>query len=156
MIFYRGNSSFTCYDPIIVKNGIHPQCLSMSPKSFIYRVSSVLRRAIKEFGPRHLVDEEEDTCWNSDQVQYFHSRFSLLFLFSHMTSRWSFCVFFPTTCSTSIRLKVYEHKTSVFIRYFDLNFNWWLYLHAYTCMCAHGLFIIMLRHFPLLRDPHNG
>uniref|UniRef100_A0A8W8HNG1 F5/8 type C domain-containing protein n=1 Tax=Magallana gigas TaxID=29159 RepID=A0A8W8HNG1_MAGGI len=31
------------------------------------RVSSVLRRAIKEFGPKHLVDEKEDTCWNSDQ-----------------------------------------------------------------------------------------
>ncbi|XP_078313560.1 nuclear receptor 2C2-associated protein-like isoform X1 [Crassostrea virginica] len=31
------------------------------------RVSSVLRRAVKEFGPKHLVDDEEDTCWNSDQ-----------------------------------------------------------------------------------------
>ena len=28
----------------------------------------MLRRAVKEFGPKHLVDDEEDTCWNSDQV----------------------------------------------------------------------------------------
>lgn len=34
-------------------------------------MSSVLRRAIKEFGPKHLVDEKEDTCWNSDQVFTF-------------------------------------------------------------------------------------
>ncbi|XP_056021636.1 nuclear receptor 2C2-associated protein-like [Ostrea edulis] len=31
------------------------------------RVSSVLRRAVKEYGPRHLVDGEDDTCWNSNQ-----------------------------------------------------------------------------------------
>lgn len=42
--------------------------VNVSKKSFVCRVSSVLRRAIKEFGPRHLVDEKEDTCWNSDQV----------------------------------------------------------------------------------------
>ncbi|XP_052100446.1 nuclear receptor 2C2-associated protein-like [Mytilus californianus] len=31
------------------------------------RVSSVLNRDTKQFGKKYLVDEEDDTCWNSDQ-----------------------------------------------------------------------------------------
>lgn len=35
------------------------------------RVSSVLNRDTKQFGKKHLVDNDDDTCWNSDQV--FHN-----------------------------------------------------------------------------------
>ncbi|XP_052794379.1 nuclear receptor 2C2-associated protein-like [Mya arenaria] len=31
------------------------------------RVSSVLNRDTKQFGKKHLVDSDDDTCWNSDQ-----------------------------------------------------------------------------------------
>ncbi|XP_025077495.1 nuclear receptor 2C2-associated protein-like isoform X2 [Pomacea canaliculata] len=31
------------------------------------RVSSVLNRDVKQFGKQHLFDEQEETCWNSDQ-----------------------------------------------------------------------------------------
>ncbi|KAL4227992.1 Nuclear receptor 2C2-associated protein [Mactra antiquata] len=31
------------------------------------RVSSVLNRDTKQFGKKHLVDNDDDTCWNSDQ-----------------------------------------------------------------------------------------
>ncbi|XP_061171989.1 nuclear receptor 2C2-associated protein-like [Saccostrea echinata] len=40
---------------------------SLTSKDTSLRVSSVLNRAIKTYGPRHMVDGEEDTCWNSDQ-----------------------------------------------------------------------------------------
>ncbi|XP_052228234.1 nuclear receptor 2C2-associated protein-like isoform X2 [Dreissena polymorpha] len=30
-------------------------------------VSSVLNKDVKQFGKKHLVDELEETCWNSDQ-----------------------------------------------------------------------------------------
>ena len=32
-------------------------------------VSSVLDRNAKEYGKQFLLDGEEDTCWNSDQVK---------------------------------------------------------------------------------------
>lgn len=31
-------------------------------------VSSVLDRNAKEYGKKFLLDDREDTCWNSDQV----------------------------------------------------------------------------------------
>ncbi|XP_010604793.1 nuclear receptor 2C2-associated protein isoform X2 [Fukomys damarensis] len=31
------------------------------------RVSSVLNRNIRQFGKKHLFDQDEETCWNSDQ-----------------------------------------------------------------------------------------
>jgi hypothetical protein len=31
------------------------------------RASSVLRRNVRQFGPSHVFDGREDTCWNSDQ-----------------------------------------------------------------------------------------
>lgn len=31
------------------------------------RVSSVLNRNAKQFGKHYMLDEQEDTCWNSDQ-----------------------------------------------------------------------------------------
>ncbi|KFP64807.1 Nuclear receptor 2C2-associated protein, partial [Cariama cristata] len=31
------------------------------------RVSSVLRRDVKQFGKKHMFDASEETCWNSDQ-----------------------------------------------------------------------------------------
>ena len=34
-------------------------------------VSSVLDRNGKEYGKQFLLDGEEDTCWNSDQVRAF-------------------------------------------------------------------------------------
>ena len=40
---------------------------SFLPSGLTYRVSSVLRRNVREFGPKHLFDGLEDTCWNSDQ-----------------------------------------------------------------------------------------
>ncbi|KAM9095033.1 nuclear receptor 2C2-associated protein [Sarcophilus harrisii] len=33
----------------------------------VSRVSSVLRRDVKQFGKKHLFDEQDETCWNSDQ-----------------------------------------------------------------------------------------
>lgn len=36
------------------------------------RVSSVLNRNSRQFGKKYLFDEDEETCWNSDQVRRFH------------------------------------------------------------------------------------
>ncbi|KAK9409107.1 nuclear receptor 2C2-associated protein [Crotalus adamanteus] len=33
----------------------------------ISRVSSVLNREVKQFGKKYMFDENEETCWNSDQ-----------------------------------------------------------------------------------------
>ncbi|XP_048198614.1 nuclear receptor 2C2-associated protein isoform X1 [Perognathus longimembris pacificus] len=33
----------------------------------VSRVSSVLNRNTQQFGKKHLFDQEEETCWNSDQ-----------------------------------------------------------------------------------------
>ena len=35
-------------------------------------VSSVLNRDIKQFGKKHLLDGNDDTCWNSDQGEQQH------------------------------------------------------------------------------------
>lgn len=37
------------------------------------RVSSVLNRNSRQFGKKHLFDQDEETCWNSDQVGCFHT-----------------------------------------------------------------------------------
>lgn len=34
------------------------------------RVSSVLNRNTRQFGKKHLFDQDEETCWNSDQVRH--------------------------------------------------------------------------------------
>ena len=34
-------------------------------------MSSVLNRDVKQFGKKHLTDDDEETCWNSDQVISF-------------------------------------------------------------------------------------
>lgn len=33
------------------------------------KVSSVLNRDVKQYGKKHLMDGDDDTCWNSDQGQ---------------------------------------------------------------------------------------
>lgn len=33
----------------------------------VSRVSSVLNRNARQFGKKHLFDQDEETCWNSDQ-----------------------------------------------------------------------------------------
>lgn len=33
----------------------------------VSRVSSVLHRNTRQFGKKHLFDQDEETCWNSDQ-----------------------------------------------------------------------------------------
>lgn len=33
----------------------------------VSRVSSVLHRDTRQFGKKHLFDQDEETCWNSDQ-----------------------------------------------------------------------------------------
>ncbi|CAI9169485.1 unnamed protein product [Rangifer tarandus platyrhynchus] len=33
----------------------------------VSRVSSVLNRNTRQFGKKHLFDQDEETCWNSDQ-----------------------------------------------------------------------------------------
>ncbi|XP_008822712.1 nuclear receptor 2C2-associated protein isoform X2 [Nannospalax galili] len=33
----------------------------------VTRVSSVLNRNSRQFGKKHLFDQDEETCWNSDQ-----------------------------------------------------------------------------------------
>nr|XP_020039313.1 nuclear receptor 2C2-associated protein isoform X1 [Castor canadensis] len=33
----------------------------------VSRVSSVLNRDTRQFGKKHLFDQDEETCWNSDQ-----------------------------------------------------------------------------------------
>lgn len=42
------------------------------------RVSSVLNRDTKQFGSKHLLDDDDDTCWNSDQglPQWISIKFS--------------------------------------------------------------------------------
>lgn len=37
------------------------------------RVSSVLNRNSRQFGKKHLFDQDEETCWNSDQVGCFYT-----------------------------------------------------------------------------------
>jgi len=34
----------------------------------VYRVSSVLNRDNKQFGKKFMFDDQDETCWNSDQV----------------------------------------------------------------------------------------
>lgn len=41
---------------------------SPRPDSGASRVSSVLNRNTRQFGKKHLFDQDEETCWNSDQV----------------------------------------------------------------------------------------
>ena len=41
---------------------------SLSERKFVCRVSSTLNRDTKQFGKKHLFDDREETCWNSDQV----------------------------------------------------------------------------------------
>merc|ERR550519_2138038 len=36
-------------------------------RKYVCRVSSTLNRDTKQFGKKHLFDDREDTCWNSDQ-----------------------------------------------------------------------------------------
>ena len=38
--------------------------------SFVFRVSSVLNRDVKQFGKQCMFDGDDETCWNSDQVEY--------------------------------------------------------------------------------------
>lgn len=33
----------------------------------VTRVSSVLNRNTRQFGKKHMFDQDEETCWNSDQ-----------------------------------------------------------------------------------------
>jgi len=40
---------------------------SLSERKFVCRVSSTLNRDTKQFGKKHLFDDREETCWNSDQ-----------------------------------------------------------------------------------------
>lgn len=45
--------------------------LSTSPRcDSAFRVSSVLNRNTRQFGKKHLFDQDEETCWNSDQVRH--------------------------------------------------------------------------------------
>lgn len=45
--------------------------LSASPRcDSAFRVSSVLNRNTRQFGKKHLFDQDEETCWNSDQVRH--------------------------------------------------------------------------------------
>lgn len=37
------------------------------------RVSSVLNRNSRQFGKKHLFDQDEETCWNSDQVRRLYT-----------------------------------------------------------------------------------
>ena len=39
-------------------------------RKYVCRVSSTLNRDTKQFGKKHLFDDREDTCWNSDQVSF--------------------------------------------------------------------------------------
>ena len=52
----------------MTSSGLERSALStFPPGTLVYRVSSVLRRNVREFGPKHLFDDSLDTCWNSDQ-----------------------------------------------------------------------------------------
>lgn len=45
--------------------------LSTAPRcDSAFRVSSVLNRNTRQFGKKHLFDQDEETCWNSDQVRH--------------------------------------------------------------------------------------
>lgn len=41
----------------------------------VSRVSSVLNRNTRQFGKKHLFDQDEETCWNSDQVRHLPGPF---------------------------------------------------------------------------------
>jgi len=40
---------------------------SLRGSKFVCRVSSTLNRDTKQFGKKHLFDDRDETCWNSDQ-----------------------------------------------------------------------------------------
>ena len=42
-------------------------------------VSSVLNRDVKQYGKKFLFDKEDDTCWNSDQVNNDALSFPIFF-----------------------------------------------------------------------------
>ena len=43
--------------------------LNFSVRYFLIRVSSVLNRDVKQFGKQFMFDNNDETCWNSDQVR---------------------------------------------------------------------------------------
>ena len=51
---------------VFIYKTFHP--LYEDRHSYCYRVSSVLNRDVKQFGKKYMFDNEEETCWNSDQV----------------------------------------------------------------------------------------
>lgn len=55
----------------VVENILEESCkLTNRLHAVCFRVSSVLNRDVKQFGKKHLFDDDEETCWNSDQVIY--------------------------------------------------------------------------------------
>lgn len=45
-----------------------PRCFVAEMFCSYFRVSSVLNRDVKQFGKKFMFDNDEETCWNSDQV----------------------------------------------------------------------------------------
>ena len=42
-------------------------------------VSSVLNRDVKQYGKKFMFDNNDDTCWNSDQVSFFELTLSAVY-----------------------------------------------------------------------------
>ena len=42
----------------------------LTERKYTCRVSSTLNRDTKQFGKKFLFDNREETCWNSDQVNF--------------------------------------------------------------------------------------
>lgn len=42
--------------------------MSVIPLIAKLKVSSVLNRDVKNYGKQHLTDNDDETCWNSEQV----------------------------------------------------------------------------------------
>uniref|UniRef100_A0AC11C847 Nuclear receptor 2C2 associated protein n=1 Tax=Ovis aries TaxID=9940 RepID=A0AC11C847_SHEEP len=52
----------------------------------VSRVSSVLNRNTRQFGKKHLFDQDEETCWNSDQVLWGVRLLARLWIFTLRTT----------------------------------------------------------------------
>lgn len=73
-----------------------------------FRVSSVLNRDVKQYGKKYMFDCNEETCWNSDQVQIQLCPIYILRLLYWNCYNTLFVQF---VCKKPIYLLFYTHRT---------------------------------------------
>lgn len=53
----------------VLKGNVNKQLSDGWHEVCVCRVSSILNRDVKQFGKKHMFDNDDETCWNSDQVR---------------------------------------------------------------------------------------